>query len=271
MPDFSVFRPLTGLERTEFKRTVLKSTIRGLGERGGVVAELVAFFSAALPFLEADERAEAVAAVVAKGEYHPFRDGLHPSDVVKPAFVLDAKSVRTEFIYRSRSEAAYRQATAYRDTGFLPGLFIVYQGPKKNHRIVFMPGLLRRNASFTLNRVVFDAADWVWNPKTPKCIRIAQDGDDISAFLGDAANAEHAMMQMEAAMSTATKKFKNDPQMRKDLDEISADVLEAGFRTNYGKEYVAKKEQKVKEEIYHKLLGMMSEEEARRLTGYTGP
>jgi hypothetical protein len=286
MPDFTAFRILAGTERTEFKRTVLKPAIRELGHNGWMLSELSAFFSAALPCLEADERAEVTAAVLAKGEYHPFRDGLHFSDVVKDGFILDAKSVQYEFIYRSRPDAAYRQATAYRTTGFLPGLFIVYQGTKKDHRIVFVPGLLRRNASFTLNRVVNDVSDWRWNKKKPMGILITQDGDNLTAFLAQEVHAENALKQMEAAMSTATKKFKNDSRMREDLNEISADILQAGFDTDFGKEFVAEKEAKAKAsgrkegrrkgrdeaqaEIFHKLLGVMSEEEARRITGYRG-
>src|SRR5579859_1898980 len=160
---FLALPSLTGEERTAFKRTALKSAIRGLAERGWAATDMVALLAAALPHLDADERAEVLASVLAKGEYHPFRDGLHSSDVVKAGHVIDAKSVQYEFIYRSRPESAIRQATAYDQSKDLPGLFIVYQGKRKDHRIVYMPGLLRRNASFTLNRVVKDPVKWNWN------------------------------------------------------------------------------------------------------------
>ena len=95
-------------------------------------------------------------------------------------------------------------------------------------------------------------------------------GDDIAAFLAELRHVADALTRMEAAMTVATTALKDDPNMRAELDEISAEVLSAAFKTDFGREYVARKRAAEREAIYRKLLGVMSEEQARKITGYAG-
>src|SRR4051812_31875233 len=90
---FSALSALTGEARTAYKRTVVKPLLERLAAGGWDAIEVAWALAALLPHLAPDERAEVLAAVLAQGEYHPFRDGLHRSDVGKGGFALDAKSV----------------------------------------------------------------------------------------------------------------------------------------------------------------------------------
>lgn len=269
VPDFKELAALTGRERTTFKRDTLKPCLAALGPLWNP-AEIASLFGRLLPHLEPDERAEVIASILAKGEYHPFRDGLHPSDVVRTGFVLDAKSVRYRFSYKSLPDAAARQITAYRTTGFLPGLIIVYQGKAKHHCVIFMPGLLRPNVSVTLNRVVDRPELWAWNKAKPVGILISQDGRDLSEFLTIQAHNSEALAQMEAAMASVAEARKSDPQIDKDWNDISQETAAAFLKTDIGQEALAAAEARGERRIFLKLCEVMPEAEARRITGYTG-
>ncbi len=285
--DYASLKKLTDRDRTDYKRTVVKPRLCELGASGWDATEIAGLFAALLPYLSRAECAEVLAAVLARGEYHPFRDGQHPSDVVKSGFVLDAKSVQYRFSYKSRPDETARQVAAHRASHFLPGLVIVYQGKPKDHRVVFLPGLLRRSTSVTLNRVVDRPELWAWNRAKPVGILISQDRDNLTKFLTDPAHVSDALARMEAAMATAAKAFKNDPQMRKDLDEISQETMTAMLKTDLGQEALAaaevrgqsrgrkegfeEGEQAATRRIFQALRKTMPEVEARRITGYTGP
>lgn len=126
--DFSALSDLIDAERTEFKRTQIRPAVQRLGRRGWSPTQIAAFFGRALPHLSLDERAELIAAVLTKGDYHPFRDGKEPCDVTVPGHILDAKSVRYRFSYKHRPAEAGRMVSAFRAMGDLPGLVICYLG-----------------------------------------------------------------------------------------------------------------------------------------------
>ena len=253
-------------------------------------AEIASLFSLLMPHLKPDERAEVIASILAKGEYHPFRDGLHLSDIVRDGFSLDAKSVQYRFSYKCRPEEAARQFAAFRATGFLPGLVIVYQGRAKDHRVILMPGLLRPNVSVTLKRVVDRPELWTWNQAKPDGILISQDGNDITKFLTNPMHVSDALNRMEIAMATVAKARKNDPEIDKDWNEISQVTMAAVLKTDLVQQVIAtaktearkegitegRKEgitegrQAEKREIFLTLCQTMSEAEARRITGYAG-
>lgn len=66
--------------------------------------------------------------------------------------------------------------------------------------------------------------------------------------------------------------------MEKDLDEISEAVIDSLINTDLGKVRIERAEQRgirigeqnATKRIFHQLCKQMSEEEARRITGYTG-
>src|SRR5947209_1622621 len=95
--DFSTLDRLTGRDRTDFKRTVVKPCLDSIALHGSDAAHIAQVLAAMLPHLEPDERAEVLAAILARGEYYPFLDGRQMSDVVKDGFVLNAKSVQYRF------------------------------------------------------------------------------------------------------------------------------------------------------------------------------
>ena len=84
-------------------------------------------------------------------------------------------------------------------------------------------------------------------------------------------------------MATAAKALKNDKKMRDDLEEISHEILDVAFTTDFGKMRLAEQFDKGRQKgldegrleterrIFVEMCKHMPEERARQITGYFGP